>query len=273
MADNTREAQFQKTVLTFYKKNKRTFPWRSDPSPYFVVVSEVMLQQTQADRVVPKFVAFIKKFPSFNKLSQARLPEVLMMWQGLGYNRRAKSLHQLAKLVVKKYNGKLPSDTLKLITLPGIGPYTAAAIQAFAFNLPSTVIETNIRTAFIFHFFKDTKNKVTDAELIPFIQRTVYRKNPQQWYSALMDYGSYLKKNYGNLSQKSKTYKKQSRFKGSNRQARGAVIRELSKNQRATTSRISKESKIDDALISSALEQLHRENLVIKDGRSWRLAG
>jgi A/G-specific adenine glycosylase len=187
-----------------------------------------MLQQTQVDRVVPKFKAFIKKFPSIQSLSRAPLSAVLQEWQGLGYNRRAKHLHQAVQAIVRDYRGIMPRDTAKLQSLPGIGPYTARAIMTFAHNAPEIFIETNIRSVFIHHFFPNRK-KVSDTELMPYIESSLDIKNPQRWYSALMDYGAHLKKTKGNASRRSTHHAVQKPFKGSDREVRGAVLRALAK--------------------------------------------
>jgi A/G-specific adenine glycosylase len=190
---STQIAAFRRTVLTHFKKEGRhTLPWRATTDPYSITVSEIMLQQTQAGRVVEKYRAFLKRFPTVQSLARAQLPAVLALWSGLGYNRRAKFLHQMAKTIVSELGGKFPRTADGLEALPGIGPYTARAICAFAYNQPVAFIETNIRTVFIHHFFSDTE-KIPDATLLPIVEMVIDRKNPRQWYAALMDYGSSLK--------------------------------------------------------------------------------
>jgi A/G-specific adenine glycosylase len=191
------------------------------------MVSEIMLQQTQVDRVIPMFEAFIKRFPTAESLAAAPVADVIRLWQGLGYNRRGLNLQKAAQIIDREYNGQLPSELEELLKLPGIGHYTAPAIQAFAFNLPSIVIETNIRAVFIHHFFPETE-KVSDDELVPLIEQTLDRKNPRRWYSALMDYGSHLKSQIANPTRRSQTHTKQSRFEGSARQVRGQILKLLS---------------------------------------------
>lgn len=211
----------------------RDLPWRTQHDPYKVLVSEVMLQQTQVDRVIPKYSAFIERFPTFQALSEARLQSVLVSWQGLGYNRRAKYLHALAGRVMNTFHGRLPCLVSELESLPGIGPATARSIAAFAFNQPVVFIETNVRTVFLYAFFKGRAN-VGDAELLPFVEQTLDRDNPRRWYNALMDYGTHVKLSQGNQNVRSKHYVKQSVFEGSNRQVRGAVIRHLTEHNKAT---------------------------------------
>ncbi len=186
-----KEKVFAKVVRTYYKQHGRhILPWRKTKNPYRIFVSEIMLQQTQVDRVIPKYKAFLKLFPSLVALADASLGEVLRAWQGLGYNRRAKMLHSCAKEIMESYTGKFPKDQKTLLSLPGIGPYTASAVMAFAYNEPVVLIETNVRTVFIHHFFSD-QTDVTDTEILALVDRTLDRKNPREWYYALMDYGSY----------------------------------------------------------------------------------
>ena len=142
-------ATFQKIIYDYYRHHRRSFPWRTTRDPYRIFVSEIMLQQTQAPRVVGKYKLFIKTFPNFTRLARASLGEIYTVWQGLGYNRRALQLKKAAEIVVKKFKGKLPRSVEQLDSLPGIGLATAASIAAFAFNQPTVFIETNIRSVFI----------------------------------------------------------------------------------------------------------------------------
>lgn len=254
---------FQKFVLNFYHRyGRHTLPWRQDYLPYKVLVSEIMLQQTQVDRVIPKFEKFLQAFPNFNALATASQSEVLKHWVGLGYNRRALNLHKAAQQVVNQFEGYLPQNEASLLALAGIGPYTAAALQSFAFNLPSVVIETNIRTVFIYHFFPE-QEKVTDADLLPLIKQTLDKKEPREWYSALMDYGTYLKKSLPNPSRKSMHYTKQSTFKGSVREARGAVLKALVHNPQIEKSELLSSIKLETEKLQLALSQLQSEGFII----------
>lgn len=217
---------FQKSIQAFYKKNKRHFLWRENITPYRIAISEIMLQQTQTARVVEKFDFFIKMFPDFETLAQASQHQVILLWNGLGYNRRALAVHALAKKIVNDWNGSLPDDPNFLKTCKGIGPATAASITVFAFNRPEVFIETNIRSVFL-HIFFHEQMAVADTLLLPLIACTLDRANPREWYYALMDYGVFVKKSYKNPNQKSKHYIKQSRFEGSDRQIRGMIIQLL----------------------------------------------
>ncbi len=257
--------QFQKKIYDHYNKNKRDFPWRKGITPYKIVVSEIMLQQTQAPRVVEKFKLFIKTFPNFEALAKAPFNDILTIWQGLGYNRRALGLKKLAEIIVSEYRGKLPKTPEKLIGLPWIGPHTAGSIAAFAYNYPSIFIETNIRSVFIHEFFGD-KTEVTDKELLPYIEAALDKENSREWYNALMDYGTWLKETHKNPSRRSKHYSKQSKFEGSIRKLRGMILRELSHGQ-ATLDALSDLyiEEYDESQVSDVLQALIKEGLLVQE--------
>jgi A/G-specific adenine glycosylase len=216
-------AAFQQAVLSHYREHGRDLPWRRTRDPYRILVSEVMLQQTQVGRVIDKFDVFIGRFPDFATLAAAPLIEVLSHWKGLGYNRRALYLKEIARVIMEQHSGRLPDSAGELVKLPGIGKNTAGAIVAFAFNYPSVFIETNIRSVFIHHFFGDT-TLITDARIIPLVEQTLFREDPRTWYWALMDYGSMLKGRAENPGRKSAHHTRQSPFKGSDREIRGAIL-------------------------------------------------
>ncbi len=254
-------AEFQEIVWEHYRRHGRSFPWRTNRTPYRVLVSEIMLQQTQADRVVPYFERFVARFPDFGSLGRARLSTVLKLWQGLGYNRRAKLLHDCAKAVRRDYAGRLPTDEATLVTLPGIGPYTAAAVAAFAGNRPSVVIETNVRSVYIHHFCEDREG-VTDAEIEPLVEATLDRDHPREWYQALMDYGAWLKRQGVNPSRRSAHYVRQAPLKGSNREVRGAIIRLLARERGIAPDELPERTGLSTTRVKRALRQLVDEGLV-----------
>ncbi len=218
--------QFRQLIWDYYRRHGRAMPWRDAPTPYNVVVSEIMLQQTQVSRVMQKYPGFLQVFPDFAALASARVVDVLAVWQGLGYNRRALYLQKLAQAVVAEHGGRLPSDPAILRRLPGVGPGTAGSIAAFAFNQPVTFIETNIRRVFLHHFFANIAG-VADSEILPLISQTLDPLSPRQWYYALMDYGSHLAVTIPNPNRRSRHYVRQSKFEGSDRQIRGAIVRLL----------------------------------------------
>jgi A/G-specific adenine glycosylase len=220
---------FQQQIMHYYDENKRGMPWRDTVDPYCILVSEFMLQQTQVERVLLKYVPFITRFPDFQTLSRAGLKDVLTAWQGLGYNRRAINLKETAGKIISRHSGRVPEAFDELIRLPGIGKATAGSILAFAYNKPSVFIETNIRRVFIHFFFQD-KSEIQDKEIMPIVEKTLDHENPRHWYYALMDYGAMIKKETSNPNRKSATYSRQEPFEGSNRQARGALLRHLLNN-------------------------------------------
>jgi len=217
---------FRRAVWDYWKKQGRhDLPWRKTTDPYRILVSEVMLQQTQVPRVIEKYAEFLGLFPTVHVLAQAKLAEVLRAWSGLGYNRRGKYLHDAAKVIAGEFNGSVHDATAEN-KLPGIGPYTRAAVRAFAFDEPHTLLETNVRAAFIHHFFAD-KEAVSDKELIPIMEAAAADQDPREWHWALMDYGTHLKKLHKNPARKSTGYVRQSKFEGSTREVRGAILRQL----------------------------------------------
>ena len=222
--------QLQERVRAYYRAHKRNFPWRETRNPYRILVSEVMLQQTQVARVLVKYPEFIGAFPTVQTLAKAPLAEVLRVWQGMGYNRRAKFLKQASKEIVERHNGKIPSTIAELLSLPGVGKSTAGGILAFAYNIPVAFIETNIRRVFIHHFFPKKKT-VSDSDILPLVEATLNTANPREWYYALFDYGTHLAQMMPNPNRRSRHHAKQSVFEGSRRQIRGRVLRVLLTNK------------------------------------------
>jgi len=253
--------QFRTEVLKFYASEGRNFPWRQDTSPYSVFVSEVMLQQTQVYRVEPKYIRWMREVPDFQALAELSTERLLGLWQGLGYNRRALALRESAEKVIKEYDGILPDDPELLQRLPGIGPATAASICAFAFNLPVVFIETNIRRVFIHFFFRDSE-QVSDRDILPLVEASLHRESPRDWYNALMDLGTLLKNRVANPNRKSRHYTRQAPFKGSNREARGAVLKALQKATRQSAEELSETTGIDFRRILRAAEELEKEGFL-----------
>ncbi len=237
------KAEFQEIIWKHYAEQGRNFPWRETNDPYAIMVSEIMLQQTQTDRVVSKYNSWITRFPTARDVALAPLSEVLSYWNGLGYNRRARFLKDACRIITDTYAGSFPQNPKELEKLPGIGPYTARAISCFSFGKTEPFIETNIRSVFIFSFFpqvlaSDYKGEaINDQMLLNKIAETQPLNGDahhpddtlRHWYYALMDYGAELKKKVRNPNRKSASYTKQSRFQGSLRQARGAILRQLVK--------------------------------------------
>ncbi len=263
---------FQSIVLEYYRKHGRhDLPWRlpgkNGFDPYKIMVSELMLQQTQVQRVIPKYEAFMQEFPDVDSLADAPQKDVLVAWSGLGYNRRALYLQRAALAIKQDFGGNFPDDTKLLTTLPGVGKNTAGAIAAYAFNEPAAYIETNIRTVYLHHFFAD-QTAVSDKQIFEKVAETLDTENPRQWYWALMDYGSYLKQSIGNNTQRSKAYSRQSAFAGSRREIRGQIIRSLAGGPKTSVQLI---SEINDDRLSSVLNDLVAEKMIVKSPSGYHL--
>jgi A/G-specific adenine glycosylase len=217
--------------------------------------------------VIPKYQEFLNTFPNVQVLAKAELSEVLKTWNGLGYNRRAKFLHEAAKKIMTDFRGRFPKTTQELVSLPGIGPNTAGAIAAYAFNKPVVFIETNIRTVYIHHFFNCETN-VADKQLISLIEKTLDKQHPREFYWALMDYGTFLKNTVGNAAKHSKHYAKQSKFHGSLRQIRGRVLKLLAQEPLAETELA---KSIHDTRLTQVLNDLVSEKLITKHNSQYKL--
>jgi A/G-specific adenine glycosylase len=256
--------KFRALVWEYYRREGRhNLPWRKTKDVYRMLVSEVMLQQTQVERVIPFYKNFIKKFPTAKELAAAPLGEVLKNWQGLGYNRRAKMLHAAAKdLATARFDLAAGSNlAVVLEEFPGVGPYTARAIAAFAWNEDVTFIETNIRTVVIHHFFPK-KKKVSDREIEKVLAQAFPKGKAREWYSALMDYGAYLKRCGISYNARSKTYVKQTKFAGSLREARGAALREFTKGVTSHARLVTLLGPSRKAQMKQALKALKEEGLI-----------
>ena len=262
---------FRQKIYRYYHKHGRTLAWRKTRNAYHILVSEIMLQQTQVERVLQKYPQFIAAFPDFKTLARAPLRKILQVWQGMGYNRRALFLKKIAEAVVEKFNGRLPRTIEELMRLPGIGKNTAASILAFAFNKQAAFIETNIRSVFIHCFYQDL-NDVNDREILPLVEKTLDSKNSREWYNALMDYGVMLKKTHPNPSRKSIHHQRQGKFEGSNRQVRGMIIKAITGNPLITVSPLIKQFDIPAQKVKDNLAQLQREGFIKRTGKKLSIA-
>lgn len=263
--------QFKKVIWDYYATHKREFPWRNIENPYYIIVSEIMLQQTQTHRVIAKYEQFIAQFPTIHVLAQAQQANVIKAWQGLGYNRRALSLHKTAQKIVQEHKSIIPNCPTILQTFPGIGKATASSIAAFAYNKPTTFIETNIRAVFIYCFFANQSN-ITDEQLIPLVAATIDPINPREWYYALMDYGVMLKKNCINPSRLSKHHTKQSAFEGSDRQIRGMILKLLSQETVLNFEQFCDLIPREQQRIKCALDNLLKEGFIKNIQTTFTLA-
>lgn len=208
-------------------KRYRVLPWRHIDDAYAVLVSEIMLQQTQVTRVLRYWEPFLDRFPTLDALASTETGAVLESWQGLGYNRRALMLKRCAETCSTRFHGELPHSHEELVALPGIGPATAAGVRAFAWNEPDVYLETNVRTVYIYEWFADALEPVRDRDLIPIVKATCSEDRPRDWYYALLDYGAHLKATLPNPSRKSAHHTRQSTFEGSRRQKRAEIVRQV----------------------------------------------
>lgn len=288
---------FRREVMEFFRVQGRAFPWRETCDPYAVMVSEFMLQQTQTARVTERYAAWLERFPTVRSVAQAELSDVLSLWNGLGYNRRAKFLHEACKRICTEYGGIIPDDAETLDALPGIGVYTARAICAFAFGKAEVFVETNIRAVFIHCFFAGeaadggggenggsgggtgvgrdigpASPAVPDSDILPLVEQTLDAEDPRTWYYALMDYGAHLKKTAANPSRKSASYARQSAFRGSLREARGAILRQLSRQKGGLVlGDIGAGEGIDADRLEKAAAGLLAEGLIRREGARYFL--
>jgi A/G-specific adenine glycosylase len=264
--------RFRRLVLDFHRERGRDLPWRHDTDPYRILVSEVMLQQTQVGRVAERYPRFLARFPDWRALASASLADVLDEWQGLGYNRRALQLKQAAEQVVAEHDGVLPADLAAIDALPGIGHATAAAILAYAFGEPVAYIETNVRAVMLHVFFRDAAD-VPDRAVMPVVERTLPRDDPRTWYWALMDYGTWLKKREVNPSRRSSHHVRQARFEGSMRQVRGAVLRALVARGSATQRELVTATGMPAERVAEALTALAAEGFAERTSGRWHVRG
>jgi len=259
---------FREEVLGLYRASGRSFPWRETRDPWSILVSEFMLQQTQTDRVVPKYLAWMEAFPTPAALACAPLSEVLRLWSGLGYNRRALALARSASRIESL--GRFPCEEAELLELPGVGPYTARAVLAFAFSRPVVLIETNIRSVFLHRFFQGEEG-VPDSRILPAVEATLDRSDPRTWYYALMDYGAALKRRIGNPNKRSAHYAKQSPFADSNRRIRGALLKALGARGGADADELAAALPFARERVVKALAELKAEGFVAESRGVYRL--
>lgn len=289
--------KFTHAVWTYYRTHGRhDLPWRKTRDPYKILVSEIMLQQTQVSRVIPKYKEFLAEFPTLTTLAKAPTEKLLAIWQGLGYNRRALALREAARTIVRDHGGKFPRHYDTLITLPSVGPATAADLLAFAWNIPAPTIETNVRTVYIHHFFPDKKAKngpvtkqkgsckIHDKDLWPVVRETFDIARPREWIWALMDYGTMLKKVHGNTGgRRSAHHTKQSKFAGSNRELRSQMLKTLLKGPASEVGLLRKIKLMRNNVANVADEQLRKnirknlhdlkkEGFIVQKGTTIRIA-
>jgi A/G-specific adenine glycosylase len=227
-----------------------------------------MLQQTQTERVLPKYLAWLEAYPYPAALAAAQLADVLALWSGLGYNRRALALVKAASQIASA--DRFPDEEASLLDLPGVGPYTARAVLAFAFGKPGVLIETNIRSVFL-HIFFEGEEGVADSRIAPLVESTLFREDPRTWYYALMDYGVDLKKRGGNPNRRSAHYARQSSFADSNRRIRGSLLKALANREGKDAEELAVALPFSRERVDAALAELQAEGFVAESGGVYRL--
>jgi A/G-specific adenine glycosylase len=265
-------SRFQAFVYAKAKESHRDLPWRKTKDPYAILISEVMLQQTQARRVVPKFEAWMEVFPNLFSLARADLSHILALWSGLGYNRRALALHKAAVELVVQFNGQVPAVEAQLRSLPGIGMYTSRAILAFAYDIPTVFLETNVRTVLIKHMFSEAQS-VSDSDLFPVAERVLDRTAPARWYNALMDYGAELKRLNENHGNKAKAYGRQSPFSTSFRRIRGEMLKKVISEGSCDIDSFHAAIPFSLEDVENCARILAKEGFLVYEGRTFRLVG
>jgi A/G-specific adenine glycosylase len=182
--------RFQTKLLKWYEKHGRDLPWRKTSDPYHILVSEVMLQQTQVDRVIPKYHEFLDRYPSFEELADAPVSDVKKTWYPLGYNIRPERLHSIACETVERYGGQLPSNAEELLSFKGIGRYTAGAIRSFAFNEDAPILDTNVIRVLHRVFIAKGDPKIQKARLWQLSEALIPSGKGYNFNQAIMDLGA-----------------------------------------------------------------------------------
>lgn len=262
---------FRRRVYDHYREHGRhDLAWRHTRDPYAVLVSEVMLQQTQVSRVAPYYEEWLANFPTPSSLAAAPLEAVLRVWQGLGYNRRAVALKRAAEQMVELHGGLVPQSREDLLALPGVGPATAAGVRVFAFGTPDIYLETNVRAVVLHEFFADADG-VPDSALVPLLEEVLDRDDPRTWYWALLDYGVHLKRTVPNPSRRSRHHVRQSPFEGSHRQLRARLLRAVMASPQADLTTLAAESQADHEQAAVALGELVAEGFLVEEGGCYRV--
>ncbi|HWR27858.1 MAG TPA: Fe-S cluster assembly protein HesB [Candidatus Thermoplasmatota archaeon] len=257
--------RFQKKVFSFYEKNKRDLPWRKTIDPYKILLSELMLQQTQVKRVILYYEKWIARWPTIDALASASLPEVLHMWMGLGYNTRAKNLHTTARKIVATFNSDVLQAMKQYKELPGIGKYTSQAVQIFSSNSDLVTVDTNIRRILISEF--KLPIKIADKELWLLAETCLPLGESRDWHNALMDYGA-LHMTAQKTGIKPKT--QQTQFEGSNRQIRAQILRCLLQKS-MSFSELEKTVGIGQMRLGAILDKMMNEKIIENKNKTYHL--
>jgi len=257
--------RFQKKIFLFYKKNKRDLPWRKTTDPYKILLSEIMLQQTQVKRVVVYYEKWIARWFTIHAFASAALPEVLQMWMGLGYNTRAINLHNTAKKIVDIFDGDVLRAMQQYKELPGIGKYTSQAVQIFSTNADLITVDTNIRRIFISEF--DLPENISERDLWILAEQCLPVGKSRDWHNALMDYGA-LRLTAHKTGIRPTT--RQTQFEGSNRQIRAQILRHVLEKP-MTGKELTQTLKIDQERLEPILEKMINQHILLKKNNTYLL--
>ena len=255
---------FQEKILNWWEENKRNFPWRETTDPYYIMVSEIMLQQTQAPRVVQKYLDFINKYSTIRGLANTSQSELLSLWSGLGYNRRALWLQEAARILLELE--EFPQTPKELQELKGIGPYSARSILIFAFNKDIATVDTNIRRILIAEGFAE--ENTSEKDLLRIAEQLLPKSRSRDWHNALMDYGSMVL-----TASKTgiKPTSQQNRFKGSEREKRGKILKFLLAKKSATIATLSKIVNASKEQVEPILDKMIKDGLIVKIKEKYKV--
>jgi len=277
----------REALRAWYAPRRDAYPWRGSHDPYAVWVSEVMLQQTQAARVVPAYASFLRRFPTVRALAVAPRRDVVAQWGGLGYNRRAVRLSEAARAIVRDHGGRIPHDKDELLELPGVGPYTAAAVASMGFGEPVAVVDTNVRRVVSRVHLGVDGHEVPAKEVWALAEAWLDRDDPVTWNQALMDLGREVCRPEPRCdvcplagvcrfrrdgAAATRGPSRQGPFEGSTRQVRGAIVNALRSHPWLTPARLASETGFPVDRIDAAVATLSVDGLVEVDGGRVRLA-
>lgn len=265
LPDSARVARFQQRLLSWYAANGRDLPWRHTSDPYAILVSEVMLQQTQVARVIARYAEWLRSFPTLESLAESPLEQALRLWQGLGYNNRARRLRECAVAVVgvtgPRGRSRLPRSINELQSLPGIGPYTARAVLVFAHNEDVAAVDANVRRVLTHEL--GLPPALSERGLQTVADAVLPLGRSRAWHNALMDYGALvLTARATGIAPRTR----QSPFEGSRRQLRARLLRVLLRDGPTTLQRLPTQSGVPAVDVLDVVDRLCRDGLVVVDG-------
>ena len=262
---NEKIVKFRRKVFTFFKNHGRDLPWRMTEDPYKILLSELMLQQTQVSRVITYYTSWVQRWPTIQLLATASRHEVLQAWMGLGYNTRAIRLQKAAQIIVKEFQGDVITAMNNYKAIPGVGRYTSQAVLIFAANADLATVDTNIRRIFIHEF--SLPETVSEKTIWGLAQRCLPKGRSRDWHNALMDYGAlHLTARKTGIPPKTK----QPRFEESDRQLRGRIIRLLLQKDQGFA-QIKKLFEVDEPRLQIILDKLAHEGIISRKNDRYHL--